>query len=95
MAVALLDPPSSIPDRFWRGLAEYAQAGGGVAIFLGHNALLTFNSASSQEVLPGPLKRRSKDETFLFSAAVLPSDVRATPPLWPVRRDSLVLVSCL
>ena len=48
----------------WQELAAYATSGGGVAIFLGHNArpMEAFNTAAAQEVLPGKLVRQWRDE---------------------------------
>jgi len=66
-AVALLDP-GPLPDEVWNSLWEFASAGGGVGVFLGHNAvgeLASFNAEAPQRLLPGKLKRRSKEETYL------------------------------
>jgi hypothetical protein len=66
-AVALLDP-GPLPDEVWNSLWEFAAAGGGVGVFLGHNAvgeLTSFNAEAPQRLLPGKLKRRSKEETYL------------------------------
>jgi hypothetical protein len=55
-AVCLLDP-TPLPPEVWRRLRDFAAQGGGVAIFLGHNAVPvdSFNAADAQEVLPGTL----------------------------------------
>jgi hypothetical protein len=66
-AVLLLDPPP-LADELWNRLAEYATSGGGVGVFLGHNAVSVtdqFNSDAAQKLLPGKLKRKSNDETYL------------------------------
>jgi hypothetical protein len=58
-AVCLVDPAPLTPP-VWESLAKYAQRGGGVAIFLGHNASATasFNEPAAQLLLPGPLARQ-------------------------------------
>jgi hypothetical protein len=57
--VALLDP-SPLSVGTWQRLADYVSQGGGLAIFLGRNAIPTdqFNSAAAMELLPGPLSRQ-------------------------------------
>jgi hypothetical protein len=57
-AVCLLDP-EPIPAVIWEQLAKYVHSGGGLAVFLGHNAQATgsFNEASAQELLGGRLVR--------------------------------------
>ena len=56
--VCLLDP-APLPASQWQRLAAYAQDGGNVAIFLGHNATkANFNSPPAQELLPGKLDRQ-------------------------------------
>ncbi len=56
--VCLLDPPPLVASQ-WQQLAAYAQQGGNVAIFLGHNASKSnFNDAPAQELLPGKLDRQ-------------------------------------
>jgi hypothetical protein len=63
-AICLLDPPP-LSDEVWKRLAEYARKGGGVGIFLGHRATLSgFNTDAAQQLLPGPLKLRSRQETW-------------------------------
>src|SRR5690606_2164625 len=52
----------------WSQLWDFASGGGGVGIFLGHNAvgqLDSFNSDAGQRLLPGLLKRVSHAETYL------------------------------
>ncbi len=64
-AVCLLDPPP-LSEELWQSLAEYAEQGGGVGIFLGHHARLSnFNSNAAQQLLPGTLKRKSRHATYL------------------------------
>jgi hypothetical protein len=66
-AVLLLDP-GPLPDELWTRLNEYVAAGGGVGVFLGHNALgelEAFNAEAPQKLLPGKLRRNSRDETYL------------------------------
>lgn len=66
-AVLLLDP-GPLPDDLWIRLADFATGGGGVGVFFGHNALgevASFNSEAAGRLLPGKLKRRSNDETYL------------------------------
>ena len=66
-AVALLDP-GPLTTEVWSQLWDYASGGGGVGIFLGHNAvgeLESFNSEAAQRLLPGKLKRVSPVETYL------------------------------
>lgn len=63
-AVCLLDPPP-LSDEVWKKLADYARKGGGVGIFLGHRATLSgFNAEAPQQLLPGKLKVRSRQETW-------------------------------
>ena len=66
-AVALLDP-GPLSTEAWSLLWDFASGGGGVGIFLGHNAvgeLESFNSDAAQRLLPGKLKRVSHAETYL------------------------------
>ena len=55
------------PTTMWQRLAEYVTAGHGLAIFLGRNArpVDSFNGPAAQQVLPGPLRRQWRAETFL------------------------------
>jgi hypothetical protein len=63
-AVCLLDPPP-LSDDVLNNLVTYARKGGGVGIFLGHRATPSgFNGDTPQKLLPGPLKLRSRDETW-------------------------------
>ncbi|MCA9258984.1 MAG: BatA domain-containing protein [Planctomycetales bacterium] len=65
-AVWLLDPPE-LPAAQWQALWDFAQAGGGVGVFLGHRAGVgeAFNGEAAQRILPGQLVRRSHDQTYL------------------------------
>lgn len=64
-AVCLLDPPP-LSEPLWQTLFDYADQGGGIGIFLGHRARLSgFNEGTATELLPGPLKLRSRYETYL------------------------------
>ena len=64
-AVCLLDPPP-LSEELWQALADYASEGGGVGIFLGERARASqFNEGSVTSLLPGPLKRKSRQETYL------------------------------
>ena len=57
--IALLDPPP-LTAGTWQSLADYVRQGGGLALFLGRNAipLDQFNSPAAMELLPGPLERQ-------------------------------------
>src|SRR5690606_32105845 len=66
-AVVLHDP-GVLSTAVWSQLWDFASGGGGVGIFLGHNAvgqLDSFNSDAAQRLLPGELKRVSHAETYL------------------------------
>lgn len=58
-AVCILDPTPLASDT-WQQLGRYASEGGGVGIFLGHNAhpVDSYNQAAAQELLPGTLVRQ-------------------------------------
>ncbi len=63
-AVCLLDPPP-LSDPLWKALAGYANEGGGVGIFLGERARASgFNDTAAMQLLPGPLKRKSRYKTY-------------------------------
>ncbi len=64
-AIGLLDP-TQLPDAAWNQLADYADAGGGVGLFLGHNASppQSLNEGAARRLLPGKLRRRSRDATY-------------------------------
>ncbi len=64
-AILLLDP-GPLDEPHWTRLDDYAAAGGGVGLVLGHNAdFRAFNEATPQRLLPGKLVRVSRDETYL------------------------------
>jgi hypothetical protein len=64
-AVMLLDP-GALTEDFWTRLGDYAAAGGGVGIFLGHNAdFNALNGAAPQRLLAGKLLRISRERTYL------------------------------
>jgi hypothetical protein len=66
-AVFLLDP-GPLPPAQWEQLTEFAQAGGGVGIFLGHEAEPSaFNTKEAQTLLPGKLalETRAPDGIWL------------------------------
>lgn len=60
-AVVLLDPPP-LAEEVWRQLADYARAGGGVAVFLGAAAQPreAFNQGAAQETLPATLQFQAR-----------------------------------
>ncbi len=68
-AVALLDPQPLTPD-IWTKLAEFAERGGGVAFFLGHNAqpVALFQNPAAIGVLGGKLTRQARSSGDLFVA---------------------------
>ena len=68
-AVALVDPAPLTPD-VWTKLAEYADRGGGVAIFLGHNSqpVASFQDPAAIGVLGGKLTRQTRSSGDLFLA---------------------------
>lgn len=64
-SVLLLDP-ARLPDASWRALAEYAEQGGGVGLFLGRGITSSeWNRPPVQRLAPGPLKWRSREPTVL------------------------------
>ncbi|MGI9517584.1 MAG: vWA domain-containing protein, partial [Pirellulaceae bacterium] len=74
-AIFLLNP-EPITDPLWRLLQSYVDGGGGLGIFLGHNAAdrqdpdISFRTDAAQEVLPGSLARnwrRRPGETLVLS----------------------------
>jgi hypothetical protein len=69
-AVYVLDP-HPLPPSAWQQLSAYASGGGGVAIFLGHNAtpIDSFNDAAAQDLLPGKLVRqwRAPDDSVYLA----------------------------
>jgi Aerotolerance regulator N-terminal len=68
-AVVLLDPAPLTPD-LWTKLAEYAEQGGGVGVFLGHNAqpLAPFQEPAAIGLLGGKLTRQTRAGDDLFIA---------------------------
>jgi len=65
-AVALLDP-ASLPAEVWKKLAAYCENGGGLAIFLGHNAQpAAFQDAAAVRVLGGKLTLQSRSAGDVF-----------------------------
>ncbi len=68
-AVVLLDPTPLAPD-LWTKLADYATQGGGLGIFLGHNAqpLASFQDPAAIGVLGGRLTRQTRSAGDLFIA---------------------------
>ncbi len=67
-SVWLLDPPA-LEDRDWLKLDRYARAGGSVAVALGREANRdSFNRPGPQALLPGRLKWKSRDVTYLRPA---------------------------
>ncbi|MBI2480355.1 MAG: hypothetical protein HYV60_17485 [Planctomycetia bacterium] len=69
-AVCLLDP-GPIPSVVWERLGKYVRAGGGLAVFLGHNAqaATSFNEPAAQQLLGGQLTRvwRSADRSLFLA----------------------------
>ncbi|QDU91470.1 hypothetical protein Pla175_48990 [Pirellulimonas nuda] len=64
-AVLLLDPPP-LEDKQWDALADYAELGGGVGVFLGREARRgAMNAPAPQRLLPAPLRWKSLDATYL------------------------------
>jgi len=65
-SVCLLDPPPLAEDA-WKRVADYAQSGHGVAIFLGHNArpVAAFHHGAARRLLPGDLKRQWREPSYL------------------------------
>jgi hypothetical protein len=66
-AVLLLDP-GALSEETWNRLNDFVAGGGGVGVFLGHNAsgeLASFLSEAALRLLPGKLKRISHEETYL------------------------------
>ena len=68
--VCLLDP-EPIPSVVWEQLGKYVRSGGGLAVFLGHNAqaMASFNEPAAQQLLGGPLARvwRSSDRSLFLA----------------------------
>jgi hypothetical protein len=68
-AVVLLDPVPLTPE-LWTKLGDYATQGGGLGIFLGHNAqpLASFQDPAAIGVLGGRLTRQTRSGGDLFIA---------------------------
>lgn len=68
-AIALLDPQALTPD-VWRKLADYCEAGGGLAIFLGNHAQppASFQDPTAVKVLGGKLTRVARTAGDIFLA---------------------------
>lgn len=66
-AIALIDPQPLTPQQ-WEKLADYVRDGGGLAIFLGHNAqpVDSFQNATAQQLLGGKLTRQTRAAGELF-----------------------------
>jgi len=63
-AVCLLDPPP-LPAEDWAKLLKFVESGGGLAVFLGHNAQAggTFHDPIAERLLGGRLHRRWRAPT--------------------------------
>ena len=69
-AVGLVDPPP-LPDATWKALADFADQGGGVGIYLGRRARREeMNRPAPQELLPAKLRWQSREATYLRPVAV-------------------------
>jgi Aerotolerance regulator N-terminal/von Willebrand factor type A domain len=68
-AIALLDP-EPLPADVWNKLAEYCERGGGLAIFLGHNAQppASFQDPAAAKVLGGKLTRQTRTGGSVYLA---------------------------
>ncbi|HZN33209.1 MAG TPA: BatA and WFA domain-containing protein [Pirellulaceae bacterium] len=68
-AVVLLDPKPLTPD-LWKKLAEFCQTGGGLAVFLGHNAdpPASFQDPAAVAVLGGKLTRVTRTGGDIYLA---------------------------
>ena len=69
-AIGLVDPPP-LSAEIWEELADFAQAGGGVGVFLGRHARRDeFNQPAPQELLPAKLRWVAREETYLRPVAI-------------------------
>ncbi|MCI0334538.1 MAG: BatA domain-containing protein [Planctomycetes bacterium] len=69
-AICLVDPPP-LPTAAWEALADFAEHGGGIGIFLGRHARRDeMNTAEAQKLSPAKLRWQSRDETYLRPVAV-------------------------
>jgi hypothetical protein len=68
-AIALLDPAPLTPD-VWKKLADYCEAGGGFAVFLGRHAqpLASFQDAAAIKLLGGKLTRQTRTSGDIYLA---------------------------
>ena len=68
-AIALLDP-EPLPADAWNKLADYCERGGGLAIFLGHNAQppASFQDPAAAKVLGGKLTRQTRTGGSVYLA---------------------------
>jgi hypothetical protein len=68
-AIVLLDPRPLTPDE-WNKLAAFCEAGGGLAVFLGHHAEppMSFQDAAAIKVLGGKLKRQTRTAGDVYLA---------------------------
>ncbi len=65
-AVCLLDPAPLMPPD-WDKLSSYVRAGGGLAVFLGHNAdTESFNNSAAYPLIGGKLARQWRSPGDLF-----------------------------
>ncbi|WP_425617318.1 BatA domain-containing protein [Anatilimnocola sp. NA78] len=66
-ALCLLDPQAFTPE-VWEKLVSYVERGGGVAVFLGHNAqpVASFQDASAMKLLGGKLTLQTRGGSDLF-----------------------------
>ena len=68
--ICLVNPPP-LPDAVWQSLVTFADAGGGVGVFLGRNAKREdMNASEAQRLLPAKLRWQSHDATYLRPVAV-------------------------
>lgn len=80
-AVFVLDPPA-MSSRVWQRLGDYAQAGGGVALFLGDNAAPAdaFNQAASA-LMPIRIRQTESATTRIANAGANHPILRKFSPL--------------
>ncbi len=91
-AIFLLDP-GPISDPLWKLLENFVRGGGGLGIFLGHNAAVgsqpngAFQTEAAAAVLPGRLERqwRSGAGEFGGPAVLISLDTLTHPALKPFR----------
>lgn len=68
--VCLVNPPP-LAEATWQSLVDFADAGGGVGIFLGRNARREeMNGGEAQRLLPAKLRWQSHDATYVRPVAV-------------------------